>query len=194
MAANPALFDGSVFFTTDWAVEDGVLRGTCLPASYRVLFWWKRHGRPDPSLWHAFGTCVIVAADGALLLGQMAAHTAAAGMVYFPGGSFGPEDIRDGRLDPAACIARELTEETGLTLAPDRTDPGLVAVASGRSLALARVLRLTDPADAARDAILSGPRDRELSDIRIARDATAADWPEVPEHAKALIRAFAPRR
>ena len=57
----------------------------------------------------------LQSSDGAFLLGEMAAHTANAGMVYFAAGTPDRNDVFGDRVDLFASVRRELQEETGVS-------------------------------------------------------------------------------
>jgi len=135
IAAKPALFDGRITLFASMHIADGVLGGTFHMTDYSSFLHWRRmrgarHGE------HAYAHAVIVARGGELLAARMGGHTANAGQVYFAAGSFEPEDIRGGRIDPEANMAREVAEETGLLLADMRPETGyhIYSVESGTVL------------------------------------------------------------
>lgn len=139
-AANPHLWNGRVLKLRGWSLQGGVLSGRMLDASYAAFLAWRDWGYPDPDICNLFGSAVIRTADGALVFGQMAAHTATAGQVYPPGGNLDHGDITaDGRVDVPASIARELAEETGLR-AEDAQFNGHFAILDGPRLCVAAVL------------------------------------------------------
>jgi len=135
IAAKPALFDGRITLFASMHIADGVLSGTCHMTDYSSFLHWRRmRGAREGE--HAYAHAVIVAADGNLLAARMGDHTANAGRVYFAAGSFEPEDIREGRIDVEANMAREVAEETGLSLAAMRPEAGyhIYSVESGTVL------------------------------------------------------------
>jgi 8-oxo-dGTP pyrophosphatase MutT (NUDIX family) len=115
VAERPALFDGRVLVSLRLDEEGGVLRGDFVEAPFSALQYWRGLGFPaDAGAFNAFGAAVVVCRDGAVLLGEMGAHTANAGRIYFPAGTPGLEDVRGAALDIEGSILRELEEETGL--------------------------------------------------------------------------------
>jgi 8-oxo-dGTP pyrophosphatase MutT (NUDIX family) len=133
-------------------------------------------------------------ADGAYLLGVMAGHTANPGRVYFPAGTPEPEDIAGNKVDLAANVLREVTEETGLTAADFDIAAGWTAVFAGRRIALMKVLQAREPAEILRKRILhhlAQERQPELADIRIVRDRGGFD-PNMPEFVTAFLEHVLP--
>lgn len=91
------------------------LSGRCHAIRYATFLHWRRHRETAPAE-HAFAHAVLVSRDGALVAVRMGGHTANPGRVYFAAGSFEPVDFRDGRVDLHANMAREVGEETGLSI------------------------------------------------------------------------------
>ena len=118
-AARPAMFDGRVLLlgARQFAARgDGaaVLRGAYFEVDYSAFLGWRDFGFPDATVANCFSMAALRASDGAFLLGEMGAHTANAGMIYFAAGTPDANDIFDGRVDLMANIQRELLEETGV--------------------------------------------------------------------------------
>ena len=90
------------------------LKGEYFETDFAAFLAWRDFGFPDRTVANAFSMAALVAADGAFLLGEMAAHTANAGAIYFPAGTPDPNDVFDGKVDLAASAMRELEEETGI--------------------------------------------------------------------------------
>src|SRR5207302_1142287 len=89
-------------------------------ADFADFLAWRDWGFPDRSVFNGFGMGALRCSDGAFVLGEMGHHTANAGRIYFPSGTPDPDDIRDGAVDIAGSVAREVEEETGLTSADYR--------------------------------------------------------------------------
>lgn len=147
LAANPRLWNGPFFLFEDVRLEGGVLRGCARRTDFATFLYWRDSGRPETAV-HVTGTSLPVTADGALLAVRMAAHTANAGAVYFPAGSFDAADIVDGAFDVSGNIARELQEETGLAFDAARAEDAFTAVFDRGAWHVARRNRLTDDFDA----------------------------------------------
>ncbi len=112
--------------------------------------------------------------DGAFVLGVMGQHTANAGRIYFPSGTPDLNDVRDGRLDIAGSVVRELEEETGLAPGEYDSDPDWHCIYTGPAVAMIRLLRVDMSGEALRDRIernLASQSEPELSGIHLVRDA-----------------------
>ncbi|MDZ7823167.1 MAG: hypothetical protein U5K75_03400 [Ahrensia sp.] len=142
--ANPRLWNGVFYMFSDVKIEDGVLRGNGHKTDFATFLYWRDHVR-CASVTHITGTSFPILADGSLLAIEMAAHTANAGRVYFPAGSFDRADIIDGHFDVVTNFSRELEEEIGITLEPAwlyEEGTGLLAVEAGGAFHITRPLRL----------------------------------------------------
>ena len=95
----------------------------------------------------------------------MAPYTANAGKVYFPAGTPDPLDVRDGVLDMAAGVEREMIEEVGLA-------------ADGLCRRAALDLRLFRPAHRA-DPRTAFAAEADALHERIAATIAAQDDPEL---------------
>jgi 8-oxo-dGTP pyrophosphatase MutT (NUDIX family) len=183
--ANPALWNGRVLLMHRHVVRDGVLEGEYLESDYASFLAWRRWGSPPTGVRDCFAAAALVSSDGAVLLGEMAPHTASAGKIYFPAGTPDPSDIIDGKVDLAWSVERELKEETGIDVAELSVEPGWMAVLDGPLIVQVKTLRSREPADALRTRILAhlaGERSPELSDVHIVRgprDYTPAMLPFV---------------
>jgi hypothetical protein len=169
---KPALWNGRVLLMHEHALDDGVLRGAFLETDYASFRFWRDQGSPEAGVCDCFGAAALIAADGACLLGVMGPHTANAGWIYCPCGTPGPEDIAGAKVDLAFSVSRELMEETGLSVAEFRAEPGWTTVLDTPLIANIKVLHSRDSADVLRGRILdylARERQPELSDIRIVR-------------------------
>jgi len=186
----PWLWNGRVLLLHEQAIDGRVFRGAYLETDYASFAAWRAWGRPAAGVCDCFGAAAVVAADGAVLLGVMGAHTANAGRIYFPCGTPDPVDIVDGKVDLDASLTRELKEETGL----DRRDvaalPGWTTVMDGALVAQIRILRSPLTADALRARMLAHlarePRP-ELADIRIVRGPDDFE-PAMPSFVTAFLK------
>jgi len=186
---KPALWNGRVLLLHHQAVSAGVFRGAYLETDYASFAAWRHWGRPPAAVCDCFGAAAIVAGDGAVLLGVMAAHTGNAGRIYFPCGTPDPNDIVDGQVDLDFSVRRELREETGLDLAEFIAEPGWTAMFDPPLIALIKVLRSRDSAATLRARVLdhlTHERQPELADLRIVRGAADID-PMMPRFVTAFL-------
>lgn len=131
---NPHVFDGKVALLSELSYRDARLAGRCHIVRYATFMYWRRN-RTAENAGHAFAHAMLVSSDGSLVAIRMGSHTVNAGRVYFAAGSFELEDFRDGQVDIAYNMRREVKEEIGIDLADAETEPGrrhyLLSTANG---------------------------------------------------------------
>lgn len=192
MERQPSVFDGQVFITRSWDLNQGTLQAKVSLTQYSAFLAWRDLGYPDRTANNLFGSAAIISRDGAILYGEMAGWTSNAGLIYPPGGSLDPSDIaNDGSVDVHASIVRELHEETGLKAENAMIGP-LMITDDGPRLSAARFFRFSVDAEPLRDEILAHnarSKQPELSDVVILRDATDIDPSRMPGYAQAIAHA-----
>ncbi|MCI5075680.1 hypothetical protein [Oricola sp.] len=140
-AANPRLWNGPFFLFEAVSLTGDALSGTARRTDFATFLYWRDHGKPGEAT-HITGSSMPVMADGALFAVRMGAHTANAGQVYFPGGSFDADDVIDGSFDVTRNLSRELVEETGLVFREAEADADFTAARGANSYHIARRNRL----------------------------------------------------
>ncbi|ESY70751.1 MULTISPECIES: hypothetical protein [Mesorhizobium] len=188
IAANPALFDGTVVLLSQLAWRDKRLVGRCHAINYSTFMLWRQQ-RENTGAEHAYAHAMLVAGDNALVAIRMGPHTVSAGRVYFAAGSFEPIDFRDGLVDVDFNMIREVREETGLDLSAARRGVRYHALSMASGTVIFRRYHVTTPADeiARRiSAFVASETDPEIEGPVIIRHA--ADLPEgLSPHMKPLI-------
>jgi hypothetical protein len=178
-----ALWNGRVLLLNRYTVSDGVLRGVCFETDYASFLAWREWRFPDAGVFNVFAAAALRTADGAFLVGEMAAQTAAAGKLYFPCGTPDSGDIGgDGALNVDGNVARELLEETGIDIGTLAAEPGWSMVHSRGFIALMKRLTAHESARELRSRImahLASEAQPELSDIHIVRGPADID-PRMP--------------
>jgi 8-oxo-dGTP pyrophosphatase MutT (NUDIX family) len=160
-------------------------------ADFASFLAWRDWGFPDKEVFNGFGMGALRCSDGAFVLGEMGQHTANAGRIYFPSGTPDLDDIRDGAVDMAGSVAREVEEETGLKPADYRAGAHWDCVVTGAAIAMIRILNVDSPGEALQariEANLAREQQPELSAIHLVRhagDLTAA----MPRFVTAFIEA-----
>ena len=186
---TPELWNGRILMLGEWQTQGTTWHGTCFEAAFADFVAWHDWGYPDRTVASCFGMGALRGADGAFLLGVMAAHTFNAGRIYFPAGTPDPSDVVDGRLDLAGSVLREVAEETGLGTDDFAVAPGWGAVLAGANIAMMRILTAHQPAVVLRERILAHlarERQPELADIRIVRAPCDLD-PMMPDFVAAYL-------
>jgi hypothetical protein len=169
---KPELFNGRVLMLRDFALEHRVFRGRTFETDFASLLAWRDWDFPDPSVTNVYAMGALRGSDGGFILGEMAAHTANAGKIYFAAGTPDPDDIRDDTVDLLGSVIREVEEETGLTPADFVAEAGWLTVLAGPRVAQMKLLQARVPAKELRERIigfLSTQEQPELTDIHIAR-------------------------
>jgi 8-oxo-dGTP pyrophosphatase MutT (NUDIX family) len=135
-SSNATLWNGDFLIALDVDLAEGTLTAEFVRADYASFLAWRDNDFPDKSAFNIFGMGVIVSVDNVLVFGEMNTHTAAAGMIYPPGGSLEPRDVTvDGQVDVDGSIRFELLEETGLDVSSYRRGKRF-AIVEGQRIAL----------------------------------------------------------
>lgn len=191
-AEKPALWNGRVLLMHRYEIVRDVLRGAFLEADYASFAAWQDWGRPEVGIYDCFGAAAIESADGAYLVGVMAAHTYNAGDIYFPCGTPDLDDIAGSKVDFDASVLRELKEETGLVAGDIAIEPGWTLAIDNELIGAIKVMRSNLAAEPLRAHILdhmARERQPELANILIVR--SAADF---PPNLRRFVRAFLAHR
>ncbi len=190
-AEKPKLWNGRVLLGRNPAFSGGRFSADYFEADFASFLAWRDWGFPDNSVFNGFGMGALRGNDGVFVLGEMAAHTANGGRIYFPSGTPDLDDLREGIVDIAGSVAREVEEETGLTIAEYRADEHWDCVVSGAVIAFIRILDVDMPGGALRTKIetnLATHRLPELAAIHLVRGP--ADFtPAMPLFVTAFIEA-----
>lgn len=189
-AANPALYDGRMLICVDWSFEGGRLSGRLAEIPYAAFIHWRNTGCPDRTAANVFGSAVVMSADGAMIMGRMAAHTSNADLIYPFAGSLEPADVdASGTVQVRASAVRELAEESGLDAArATRGDP--LAIRDGPRLSIAYLFRFPETADqltAKIEAELARQVRPEVSEVVVVRGRSDIDVGRMPGYTQALI-------
>lgn len=186
---NPALFDGRVLLMDGCSLarEGGrrILRTQHFATNFRAFLAFRDFGEPDAGVRNCFAAAALLSSDGAFVLGEMGAHTANAGRVYFPCGTPDMDDVRDGRVDLAGSVLRELEEETGMGADAVAPDPGWTVVFEGPRVACIKIVRTTENADALAARIsrfLAQEAQPELAGVRVVRAPTDLEPGAMPDY------------
>src|SRR3954451_4230613 len=105
--AKPQIWNGRVLLGRDPVFAGDHFSASYFETDFASLLAWRDWGFPDRTAFNGFGMGALRAADGAFVLGEMGAHTANAGRLYFPAGTPDLADVSNGALDLAANVARE---------------------------------------------------------------------------------------
>ena len=185
---KPTLWNGRLLLLRDWHIAGGTMSGSFFETDYASMLaavTWDAMGARVRS---CFPAAAVLAADGAFMLGEMAAHTQNAGQILLPCGSVERGDAFDGRLDPSTTLRRELLEETGIAADELTAASGWHAVRVGPLLPLVKIMHSAAPAEELRDRIsgnLAGQRDPEFCRIVVVRQPA-----DISEQMPPWVRAF----
>lgn len=191
-AQIPTMFNGVTYLTCSHTLEGAAFDATLFKSDFRTLLYWR--ARPDAArepVRETFGSSLIRSAEGHLLLGQQGPGQLNSGRIYPPGGLIDGDDVRDGAIDIDASIARELGEETGLSVAELERVPGYLLAFTGLKIAIGIEWRSAVPAAELRARILGFVRSQpepELADIVTVASHADIDEVRMPPHALAYVR------
>jgi 8-oxo-dGTP pyrophosphatase MutT (NUDIX family) len=171
---KPGIWNGRVLLGRNPAFSGRRLTSSYFETDFASFLAWRDWGFPDEEVFNGFGMGALRSADGAFVLGEMAAHTANAGRIYFPSGTPDPNDIAGGAVDMFGSVTRELEEETGLKQADYNASADWDCVAVGQAVAMIRLLSVDMPGEALKariEANLLRQAHPELSAIHLVRGA-----------------------
>ncbi len=174
IAANPALFDGTMVLLSSLSYAGRRISGKCHAIRFATFMHWRRRPSND-SAQHAFAHAMLVSSDNALVAIRMGAHTASPGSVYFAAGSFEPKDFPDGKVDLHFNMARELNEETGLSIDDARREDQHYFISLESGTVIFRRYFLDDDAETLAARIrefVASEEEPEIEGPVIIRDAT----------------------
>jgi hypothetical protein len=177
---KPKIWNGAILLGRNPEFSGGRFSAEYFETDFASFLAWRDWGFPDRDVFNGFGMGALRCSDGAFVLGEMAQHTSNAGRVYFPSGTPDLDDIKDGALDIAGSIGREVAEETGLTPADYCAEAHWDCVVSGAAIAIIQILHVDISGEALRagiEANLARQTQPELTAIHLVRgtgDLTAA--------------------
>jgi 8-oxo-dGTP pyrophosphatase MutT (NUDIX family) len=182
VSANPALFDGRMLLMRAIELRDGVVSGECHVVPFSAFLLWRKT-RPAGAAVHLFGLAVIVSSDGAVIAIRMGQHTANRGRVYCAAGSLDPDDIREGYCDLDSNMAREVLEETGLSLSDAKTVSGFYGLHGQDAVTIFRVYHFAETASELIEGIaahIAADPEPEIDTALAIHTADAAQHPYPP--------------
>jgi 8-oxo-dGTP pyrophosphatase MutT (NUDIX family) len=188
---KPELWNGRVLLGRNAVHAGDRFSADFFETDFANFLAWRDWDFPDTAVFNGFGMGALRSSDGAFLLGEMGAHTANAGRIYFPAGTPDPDDVKDGRLDLAGSIVREVTEETGLDAADYTMDTHWSCVFAGPSIAMIRILQVELTGEALRlriEANLGQQTQPELRAVHLVRSRSDL-VPVMPRFVSAFLEA-----
>lgn len=187
---NPALWNGRLLLMHEFEFFGSTFRGSYFDTDFASLLAWRDGCFADSTIRNCFAQAALQGSDGGFVLGVMADHTANAGQVYFPSGSPDRADVVGDVVDLDGSVARELHEETGLDVSEFDIDRGWHAVHRPPRLAMMKMMKAREPAEALRRRILqfiATEEQPELSDVVIVHGPQDVG-PHVTDYAAAFLR------
>jgi 8-oxo-dGTP pyrophosphatase MutT (NUDIX family) len=169
---KPEIWNGRVMLGRNAVRSGDHLAADFFETDFASFLAWRDWGFPDADVFNGFGMGALRSADGAFVLGEMGEHTANAGRIYFPAGTPDPDDVRDGALDIAGSVAREIEEETGLDPADYIADGHWNCIFSGTLIAMIRILHVDLPGESLRAQIetnIANQKRPELRSVHLVR-------------------------
>ncbi|MCH9809542.1 MAG: NUDIX domain-containing protein [Alphaproteobacteria bacterium] len=134
---NPKFFNGRVLVMEPPRIERGVLSADMLETDFASFLFWKENGCPNAGLCDGTGSALIRSCEGHVLLARQREGHLNSGLLTLPGGFIDLNDVRDdGRVDIDASIARELLEETGVSVGHFSRRPGYLLTCVGVQISI----------------------------------------------------------
>jgi ADP-ribose pyrophosphatase YjhB (NUDIX family) len=175
---------------SSYRIDAGVFIGRLAPVEFKAFLFWKELGCPDRSMFDVFGSALIRADDGAILLGRQKSGINA-GLVYLPGGFIDQRDVDEaGQVDISASVLREVEEETGLSRHQLGVRDGFLVTTIGAQISIALELVADGDAETVQRQIrevLATEAEPELDEIVSVRKWAEVEALPVPAYARVLL-------
>lgn len=197
-AQKPGLFNGQVLVAHDVGIENqpvggAVFRARFMAVDYKAFLAWRDFAAPGTPVYNCFAMAALQTRDGVFVLGEMAAHTANAGLIHFAAGTPDLSDVINGKVDLAGSVLRELQEETGLCAQDIEMAPGWTLVLDGPRIACMKHCVLKGDAEAVMASIaafLATQAEPELVRTLVWRRAGDIDAALLPGFMQAYLASF----
>lgn len=190
-AESAALFNGRIFVMDGVACDAARLQGRLIPIEFKSFLYWRETGESDRTVYDAFGSALIRARCGAVLLGRQRAGNINAGLTYLPGGFIDPRDVGDnGLVDVTGSVLREVAEETGLPARLVTVRPGHLITFCGQQVSVAVEVAVNLGADEMLERVrahLAAETDPELDDVVLVSSGRDLEGLAMPNYARGLL-------
>lgn len=190
--ASPHFFNGTIHLVRKISLNGSHLDMRLLATEFKAFVYWREQGFPAAGVLDAFGSALIRARGGEIILGRQVAGNINGGLAYTPSGFIDDRDVAgDGTIDISASIAREVAEETGLSVGRELTaEPGFYLTRLGAQLSIARPLRSELTADDIVERVrahISADANPELSDVVVVSSHRDIEGLAMPPYARLLV-------
>lgn len=192
-AQNPKFFNGTIFLMSAFGITDTTARAKFLRTNFKSYLFWRECGWPEADVLDGFGSALVRASDGGILLARQNAGHVNAGLVYLPGGFIDERDAGpDGRIDIDRSVDRELLEETGLGPDVVTRSPGYYVTESRPQMSFAVCYQANIAAEDLKrrvEAFIATSHDGELGEIIVARGPADIEQLDMAPFARQLLSA-----
>ncbi|MEM9898530.1 MAG: hypothetical protein AAF742_04035 [Pseudomonadota bacterium] len=157
---NPSFFDGTVFMLSGFERAMATFEAQAHAVRFRDYLFWREVGRMGaelvaaPLVHHIFGGALLWLRDNRAIVARAALGTMNDGRWQLPGGFIDQHDVvddsRDGgrRIDVDGQIARELTEELGVSIGEVLPRSDYWIIAQNNQIGVVRAYDVDGPPDA----------------------------------------------
>lgn len=192
-ARNPGFFNGRVFVMEPPRLSGGLLEADLIETDFASFLFWKDNGYPDAAVRDGFGSALLRARGGEVLLGRQLPGHVNSGLLYMPGGFIDLSDVKhDGLIDIDGSIAREIGEEIGLDFEHFKRRSGYLVTQLGSQVSIAVELVSPLDAEALRKLLverIAQQREPELADFAIFAKPPGAECSDVAAFSRLAVSA-----
>lgn len=193
---NPSFFNGTVHLLGDHQLSETHFSGRLVPVSFASFLYWKDSGYPDKTVYDCFGSALVRAQTGSVILGRQSPGNINSGLTYLPGGFIDERDVDgDGRVDLAASVARELREELGFDAAKFTQTSGARITFCGQLVSLGlEFVSQHSPDRLVAEGMrhIAGEANSELEQLVAVDRLTDLDGHDVPSYTRVLLEHLLP--